>query len=347
MENKIDNTIHTHRQDQCPVCGSEGAILFTQQEDRLFGASGKWDTAKCVNPTCQLLWLNPAPNKEDIGKAYLHYYTHQSGKTNILPFLYPIEKAYLDVRYGYNTEKSVAKKLLSYLIYLFPTERAEIDFSVLHLSANESGKLLDVGCGSGGFIQRMAQLGWEVYGIDFDPKAVDVCRQQGLNASVGDLFAQHYPDNSFDVLVLNHVIEHIYDTSILVAECYRVLKSGGKLIIATPNTKSWMFNLKFKQNWFSLQPPGHLQLFNLSNLSAILTQQGFSIAQGKTSIRNEFYVYAASKTIIKKGKFRMGYEKTGKRNILVGKVYQMITWLLLPVNKHAGGELYIKAVKKA
>ena len=47
-----------------------------------------------------------------------------------------------------------------------------------------------------------------------------------------------------------------------------------KLIIATPNTNSWMFRFKFKQNWFSLQPPGHLQLFNLKNLSNVLHKQG-------------------------------------------------------------------------
>jgi 2-polyprenyl-3-methyl-5-hydroxy-6-metoxy-1,4-benzoquinol methylase len=345
MENTY-NIIHTHTVEFCPLCGQAGYLLFENQKDRLFGASGKWNTMQCQSDSCKLLWLNPMPNKEDIGKAYANYYTHLTGRTNILPFLYPIENGYLSVRYGYSLETNRMKRLLSYLIYLFPTERAEIDFSILHLSNNERGKLLDIGCGSGTFISKMANLGWDAHGIDFDAKAIEVCVQNGLNAQTGDLFSQQYPDNYYDTIVLNHVIEHLYDTLDVIKECFRVLKPNGKLIIATPNTNSWMFRFKFKQNWFSLQPPGHLQLFNLKNLSNILHKQGFEIERGKTSIRNEFYVYAASKTIIKKGGFKMGYEKTGKRNILVGKVYQMITWFLLPFNKHAGGELYIKAIKK-
>ena len=65
--------------------------------------------------------------------------------------------AYLSVKYGYSLETNRIKRLLSYLIYLFPTERAEIDFSVLHLSNKERGKLLDIGCGSGAFISKMAK----------------------------------------------------------------------------------------------------------------------------------------------------------------------------------------------
>ena len=75
----------------CPLCGQAGYLLFENQKDRLFGASGKWNTMQCQSDLCKLLWLNPMPNKEDIGKAYANYYTHLTGRTNILPFLYPIE----------------------------------------------------------------------------------------------------------------------------------------------------------------------------------------------------------------------------------------------------------------
>ena len=61
----------------CILCGSPGESLYEGLDDVLFGAPGTWSFKRCANSRCQLIWLDPQPLEEDIGKAYATYYTHQ------------------------------------------------------------------------------------------------------------------------------------------------------------------------------------------------------------------------------------------------------------------------------
>jgi 2-polyprenyl-3-methyl-5-hydroxy-6-metoxy-1,4-benzoquinol methylase len=341
----LDDIIASHDLPNCPVCGSLGHPLFSNLTDKLFGSLGTWNTKKCSNPSCALLWLDPMPNEDEIGKAYKNYYTHESSSSNIIPSLLPLEKPYLSLRYGYDFGYNCLRKASGLLMYLFPTEKAEIDYNVLYFNNKERGKLLDIGCGNGTFINRMHELGWETQGIDPDPKAVDYCRQKGLSASQGDILSQNFSAETFDIITLNHVIEHVSNPQALVQECFRILKKQGILIMATPNANSWMFRRLFRSNWFSLDPPRHLFIYNKNNLSTIFQDAGLNIVSAKTTIRNEFWVHLGSSSIKKYGYFKMGASKQPKSALLKGKLFQLLTWLILFFNKQAGGELVIKAQK--
>ncbi len=72
-------------------------------------------------------------------------------------------------------------------------------------------RVLDVGCGNGEFLKRAKGLGWEVYGLDFDPKAVTAAQASGIHATVGDLESARYPSEHFDAVTMSHVIEHLHD----------------------------------------------------------------------------------------------------------------------------------------
>jgi 2-polyprenyl-3-methyl-5-hydroxy-6-metoxy-1,4-benzoquinol methylase len=285
------------------------------------------------------------PNIEDIGKAYENYYTHDAIASNIIPFLRPFEKGYLALRFGYDENVSFFQKMAGLFIYLLPTEKAEIDYSVLYFSKKEIGKLLDIGCGNGSFISRMKNLGWKVEGIDFDSKAVNYCNERGLDVKCGDLAQQNLENDCYDVITINHVIEHVPDAGQLIEECYRILKPGGCLVIATPNTESWIHKTIYKENYFSLDPPRHLFLFNRKNLTTLFKRAGFKPKYVKTTIRNEFYVYAGSKHIKKTGYFKMGQEKLPKSTKLMGKFIQLLGWFIMPFNKDSGGEVVVKAYK--
>jgi 2-polyprenyl-3-methyl-5-hydroxy-6-metoxy-1,4-benzoquinol methylase len=286
------------------------------------------------------------PQSDEIWKAYQDYYTHDDSKTNILPFLRPLEQAYIAKKFGYPSQESGWKKLLSGLIYLFPTERAEIDIRVFYLYSSYGKKMLDIGCGDGSLIQRLSKKGWDVQGIDFDEKAVAHCKSKGLNVQAGDLISQKFPAASFDVITWNHVIEHVFNPKEVIAECYRILKPGGRLVIATPNTKSWIYNKVFKAHWFSLDPPRHVILYNRKSLCNLLKECTFEIEKAETTIRNEFYVYVGSRAIKEKGHFAMGKEKPNKVHLIYGKIYQFISWFMLAINKDSGGEVLVKAIKK-
>ena len=76
MENE---GIKTRRVATCILCGTDGAPLYTNMRDRLFGAKGVWNILRCKNASCDLLWLDPQPVPEDTGLLYAgSYYTHQA-----------------------------------------------------------------------------------------------------------------------------------------------------------------------------------------------------------------------------------------------------------------------------
>lgn len=68
--------IQTEEKSSCYLCASRGKVLYEHLEDRLFGTFGSWTLKQCTGARCGLIWLDPMPTKEEIGKAYLNYYTH-------------------------------------------------------------------------------------------------------------------------------------------------------------------------------------------------------------------------------------------------------------------------------
>ncbi len=120
----------------------------------------------------------------------------------------------------------------------------------------------------------MRDLGWRVQGVDFDPDAAALARGKGLNVVVGTIESQGYTADSFDAVTLNHVIEHVPNPLGLLRECHRILKPGGRLFLATPNSRSLGHRI-FKQSWRGLEPPRHLQVFTPSALRRLLLEVGF------------------------------------------------------------------------
>lgn len=232
--------------------------------------------------------MDPMPIKEDIFKAYQRYYTHECYTTespeSFLNRAYKeMKNGYLHFRYGYPlSPKHGILSRFGWLFYLFPVRRDGLDSEVRFLSAYPGGRLLDVGCGSGDWLFKMQSLGWEVKGIDFDPEAVAVAADRGIDVVHGSLEAQHYPDESFDAITLNDVIEHLPDPFATLAECRRILRSGGHLIMVTPNTDSLGHQL-FKSAWRGLEPPRHLYLFCPKSMLGSLKRIGFRHFEVRTA----------------------------------------------------------------
>jgi len=152
--------------------------------------------------------------------------------------------------------------------------RREADAAVRCLPAVPQGRLLDVGCGSGEWLLEMRQRGWTVEGFDFDDSAVKLARQKGLKVECGSLEDRNYPADCFDAVTLNHVIEHVPDPVRTLAECARILKPEGKLVLFTPNNSS-LGHLLFREGWRGLEPPRHLHIFSMKSLRRTLTAAGF------------------------------------------------------------------------
>ena len=275
-----ESQIRTAPCPKCTLCGCEGRLVYSKQKDRLFGATGSWDFKICSNRECGLIWLDPMPINEDLGKAYANYYTHAVGgsvrRVGVLKKIRALaQDGYWANEYNYKiASKPFVARALGRLLYLSPIHRREADGSVRCLPAVPQGRLLDVGCGSGEWLLAMRQRGWTVEGVDFDESAVKLARQVGLKVESGSLEEQNYPDDYFDAVTLNHVIEHVPDPVRTLAECARILKPTGKLVLFTPNSAS-LGHLLFKECWRGLEPPRHLHIFSTWSMRRTLAAAGF------------------------------------------------------------------------
>jgi 2-polyprenyl-3-methyl-5-hydroxy-6-metoxy-1,4-benzoquinol methylase len=294
---------HTPR-GQCALCGGQGVVAYSGLDDRLFGATGTWNLKQCSESTCGLFWLDPMPLTEDLWKAYLKYYTHsarESGQSTSLPrrIYRRLKRGYQSVRYGYDAGSNASiTRLFGRLMYLLPIHRTEADEEVRRLPALRGGRVLDVGCGTGEWMVKMRELGWQVEGNDFDENAVKVANGLGLSARLGSLEQQQYPDASFDAVVLNHVIEHVPDPIATIRECARILKPDGRLLVFTPNQDSYGRKV-FGKAWRGLEPPRHLHIFNPASMSRLLKAGGIVDFTVRTS--NSVYVWKLSHQLANPG----------------------------------------------
>ncbi len=103
------------------------------------------------------------------------------------------------------------------------------------------GKLLDVGCGTGDFLDLARQQGWEVTGTEYSEYAAARGQARGLRIAQGEVWEARFGGDTFDLVTCWHVIEHVTDPRQVVREMYRVLRPGGWLFLATPNVNDHIF----------------------------------------------------------------------------------------------------------
>jgi 2-polyprenyl-3-methyl-5-hydroxy-6-metoxy-1,4-benzoquinol methylase len=258
----------------CPICAGVGVELYNAQTDQLFGASGQWNIRRCTSASCQLLWIDPPPDKDELAASYLRYYTHQVSETNA-GWLSHGRAMHLSEHLGYkDAPGTVRDDLIALIRRALPGWRLKVESEVRHLAAVDKGRLLDIGCGSGLWLERMNKLGWCGEGIEWDEQASGVARSRGVVVHVGTLESQRFADNSFDAVTLNHVVEHLVDPVSTLAECFRVLKRQGRLVLYTPNASS-LSHLVYGASWRGLEPPRHLQVFTMNAMRSALRGAGF------------------------------------------------------------------------
>jgi SAM-dependent methyltransferase len=119
----------------------------------------------------------------------------------------------------------------------------------------------------------MRELGWEVQGVETNEQSVNFCLSTKLDVHHGDLTSACYPADSFDVVTLRHVIEHIPAPQSFMAELARILKPGGRLVVETPNFNSLGWVL-FGPRWYATGIPYHVVLYSPDNLALLARQHG-------------------------------------------------------------------------
>lgn len=295
---------------RCFLCKNPGERLYNGLRDRLFGAPGEWNLKQCPNPQCGLIWLDPMPLEEDIGKAYASYFTHTAPQDAPAPgspaahtrAAELLRSAYRAWRFncGDGAGKPL-RWLLALPIYLSRIECDSLDIPLRYLTVASKGRMLDVGCGDGSVLKLAQNLGWNAEGVDFDPQAVETARRKGLTVQVGSLSAQHYPDESFDLVLMSHVIEHVHDPLATLGEIRRILRPGGTLVATTPNSGSCGHRY-FGPDFVHLDPPRHLQIFNGRNIAALIRRAGFRQSAVSSTLRIISFTFIISRLIRRSGR---------------------------------------------
>lgn len=319
----------------CELCGSPNAEVIVRQKDLLHHITDElYSIVRCVS--CRFMYLSPRPTEAEIGRFYPDtYYSAPAPPRRFSG----VKRWVMEDYYGYPSDhpRTMLHRLRKVLLYPEMLRRRVTGRTILPWVGK--GRLLDVGCGHGVSAAVLAQQGWEVYGLDFSRVAADHARVLlGRDrVHIGDLYSAHYPDRRFDVVLMSHALEHLYQPKKVLAEVRRILKDEGRLVVAVPNAESWEAALCGPW-WGPWDPPRHLYHFTKESLARLLTMAGFSVARFRTGVTSAHLTSSVERA----WRETRGTALPMKRSIE--------RWLLRPFSLLAGNlghgtELLVQAVK--
>jgi 2-polyprenyl-3-methyl-5-hydroxy-6-metoxy-1,4-benzoquinol methylase len=152
--------------------------------------------------------------------------------------------------------------------------------------ASRSGRLLDMGCGLGFFVRKVARLGtWEAYGREISPAAVRYSHEKfGLdNITCGRLEDVEFPPGSFDVITFWDVIDHILSPDPVLRRCHALLRDGGICFLRTPNVSGQLLRARInklmkgmQRNVDYMQAHDHFHQYSMNTIRKLLERNGFT-----------------------------------------------------------------------
>ena len=260
----------------CPICQSGSFLPELVAKD--YTVSGKeFQIVKCAE--CGLLFTNPRPTKLEIGPYYESpdYISHSNSKKGL------INNIYQWVR-----NRAIKEKLA--LVHKFSGKRDTI-------------KLLDIGCGTGEFLASAKASGMQTKGIEPSTAAREqAIRNHQLNVE-GEEGLEKLTE-SYDVITLWHVLEHVHDLRVRVQKIAGILNNRGVAIIAVPNPNSADRNT-YNKEWAAWDVPRHLYHFTPATIKRLFND--FSLKH-EASIAMKYDAYYVSMLSER-------YRNNGKNNL--------------------------------
>ncbi len=186
---------------------------------------------------------------------------------------------------------------------------------------SRGGSILDIGCGSGGFLGSLDVRRWQKYGVEISPVPAESARRRfNIHVFVGDLQEANFLDDQFDVITLWHVLEHLPNAFEVLKEIKRILKKGGVLLMAVPNFESLERKLT-KDKWYHFDIPRHLFHFSPETIGKMLCKADFKILKVRHFELKNWYGFLQSSLNT------LGFKKGLIRDWLSGQVEgSKISW---------------------
>ncbi len=200
---------------------------------------------------------------------------------------------------------------------------------LINTCVSNEKKLLDIGCGTGDFLQIAEQNNWNVFGIEPNEHARIIANKKTDNRVFDTAALSNFQQESFDVITLWHVLEHLPDLENQLNLFKKLLKPNGTLIIAVPNHHSFDAN-HYNQFWAAYDVPRHLWHFNRASISKLFSKVSMAVVKTKPMYFDAFYVSLLSEKY-----------KTGKMNFFKGFYIGLLSNLKAMATKEASSLIYI------
>ncbi len=266
----------TIKYTQCPVCFSTSIGYKLTAADHTVSQQA-FEIWECAN--CTFCFTQDAPDEDSIGKYYRsdNYISHSNTSKGLVNRLY----------------HSIRKITLNQKRGLLKTS-----------TGLSTGSVLDIGAGTGAFASFLQRSGWRVTGLEPDETARAVARDSnGIALFTSDHLFQ-LPAESFDVITLWHVLEHVHTLHPYMQQLKKLLKPNGRLFIAVPNYISYDAQW-YKTYWAAYDVPRHLYHFSPQAMRTLLKQHDLRLLTIRPMRFDSFYVSMLSEKY-----------KTGKGNFL-------------------------------
>jgi 2-polyprenyl-3-methyl-5-hydroxy-6-metoxy-1,4-benzoquinol methylase len=215
------------------------------------------------NEELDMLETFPQPKAEKLSDYYESedYISHTDTKRNLLEYVY------------HSVRKIALKKKLK----------------LINSFNSETKSLLDIGCGTGDFLETALNANWTITGIEPNAQARTIANSKTNNAVFQTEYLHQLNPNSFDVITLWHVLEHLPDLEHQIKLVKSLLKPNGTLVIAVPNYKSYDA-LHYKNFWAAYDVPRHLWHFSKTAISELVKKENMKLVQTLPMMFDAYYV---------------------------------------------------------
>ena len=269
--------------NRCLVCNGQKLIKKIDCIDHSTSKE-KFTIVSCE--TCNFTFTNPRPKDESLGGYYKSdmYISHTNNTKGLFNWMYQTVR-----NHAIGTKVTLLKSL------------------------KRSGTHLDIGCGTGEFLNACKNEGFSTEGIE----PSELARKQAIenfNLSVNEnTNLEQFQNNKFDSISMWHVLEHIPNLNGTITQFDRVLNANGKVIVAVPNHKSWDAKY-YKEYWAAWDVPIHLWHFSKETIELLFNKNGFKLIKTKPLLFDSFYVSLLSEEF-----------KTGKKKFINGFIIGIIS----------------------
>jgi 2-polyprenyl-3-methyl-5-hydroxy-6-metoxy-1,4-benzoquinol methylase len=253
----------------CPICESKNLKNHLEITD-YFLSKERFSIQKCA--ACGFLLTNPRPAKESIESYYksVNYISHSNKKKGLFAGLY-----------------QMARKLNLSSKYRIISKHSR------------TGRVLDIGAGTGHFLNYLNKKGWKAQGIEPDKEAAHFARENFNLQIDSEKKLKELKSDSFDLITMWHVLEHVHNLNERMSDIASLIKPEGLIILALPNPDSFDANYYVKY-WAAYDVPRHLYHFRKSDVNKLAKKHNLTVEEIYPMKLDAFYVALLSEKYIGK-----------------------------------------------